>query len=185
MSYIKLLSKCLYPKKPPPALKCPWLGAWCMIDEPIILGENKKIFRRNAENRKKFNDYLVNIADELDVYNWGEDVSYYLKLTSRMSVFNNHRSIRLIKYKYHQSLDFQFEFVSTNQVLECVNEIDCKKSSGDIPTKIIKLAKEEFTEPITNCMNKCMSSSTFPDVLKIPDIIPVYKKQDMSDKTNC
>ena len=30
----------------------------------------------------------------------------------------------------------------------------------------------------------CISSSTFPDKLKITDIIPVYKKHDQNNKTN-
>ena len=43
--------------------------------------------------------------------------------------------------------------------------------------KIIKIAKEELTIPITNCINKCISSSTFPDELKIGNIILVYRKK--------
>ena len=64
-------------------------------------------------------------------------------------------------------------------------QIACNKSSGGgIPARIIKIAKEELTVPIASGINKCISSSTFPDELKISDIISVYKKQDMSDKTN-
>ena len=45
------------------------------------------------------------------------------------------------------------------------------------------MAKEQLPVPITNCMNKCILSSTsFQDALKIADIIPVYKKQDLSYK---
>ena len=50
--------------------------------------------------------------------------------------------------------------------------------------KIIKIAKEELTIPITNCINKCISSSTFPDELKIGNIILVYRKKNVNDKTN-
>ena len=42
----------------------------------------------------------------------------------------------------------------------------------------------ELTVPIKNYINKCLSSSTFPDEFKIAEIIPVYKKQDVNDKTN-
>ena len=38
-----------------------------------------------------------------------------------------------------------------------------KCSSGDIPAKIIKIAKEEVIVAITNCINKCVSSSNFSD----------------------
>ena len=46
------------------------------------------------------------------------------------------------------------------------------------------MTKEKLTVPITNCINKCISSSNFSDELKISDITSVYKKQDVSDKTN-
>ena len=37
---------------------------------------------------------------------------------------------------------------------------------------------------MTNCINNCISSNTFPDELKIVDVIPVYKKEDVNDKIN-
>ena len=92
---------------------------------------------------------LTLLTDELDIYNCGKDVSYYSKLTSRMSLSNNHPSIQLIKYQ--QSFYFKFEFVSPNHVLKYVNEVDCNKSSGgNISAKINKMGKEELTVPITN-----------------------------------
>ena len=74
-------------------------------DELIILVENDKSLRKNAKICRTFNDYFVSITDELDINNWGENVSYHSKLTSRISVFNNHPRIRLIKDKYQESFD--------------------------------------------------------------------------------
>ena len=59
-----------------------------------------------------------------------------------------------------------------------------KSSSGDIPAKIIKIAKQEIAEPIRNCINSSTSTGTFPDELKIDDIVPVFKKEDQNDKNN-
>ena len=51
----------------------------------------------------------------------------------------------MIKDKYQNSFNFKFERVSTDQVIKFIDEIDCNKSlSGDIPAKIIKIAKEEI-----------------------------------------
>ena len=47
-----------------------------------------------------------------------------------------------------------------------------------------KIAKEEIAEPIRNCINSSISTGTFPDELKIADIVPVFKKEDQNDKTN-
>ena len=75
--------------------------------------------------------------------------------------------------------------MSTNQVLKYINETNCNKSSGeDIPTKNSKMAKKRLTVPVTNCTNECISLSTFPNELKIADIIPVYKKRAVNNKTN-
>ena len=65
--------------------------------------------------------------------------------------------------KYQKSFNFKFEFVSRNQGLKYINEINCNKSlSGDIAAKMIKTCKEEVIVPIPNCINICISSSTFP-----------------------
>ena len=86
---------------------------------------------------KNFNNYFVKITDELDIYNWGEDVYYYSKLTNRMSVINIHPSIRLIKHKYQQPLDFKFKFVFTNQVLKYINELTVIKVQEETYLQIL------------------------------------------------
>ena len=86
----------------------------------------------------------------------------------------------MIKDKYQNSFNFKFELVSTDQVIKFIDEIDCNKSSsGDIPAKIIKIAKEEIAEPIRNCINSSISTVIFPDELKI-----AVKKEDQNDKSN-
>ena len=89
----------------------------------------------------------------------------------------------MIKDKYQNSFNFKFELVSTDQVINFIDEIDCNKSSsGNIPAKIIKIAKEEIAEPITNCMNSSISTGTFSDELEIADIVPAFKKENKNDK---
>ena len=56
------------------------------------------MLRKNVKICKTFNDYFVNITDELVIFVWGEEFFYYSKLTSRMSVFNDHSSIRLTHF---------------------------------------------------------------------------------------
>ena len=90
----------------------------------------------------------------------------------------------MIKDKYQNFFSFKFETLSTDQIIRLIDEIDCNKSSSeDIPAKIIKIVEEEIAEPITNCINSFISTDTFPDVLKIADIAPVFKKNDQNDKT--
>ena len=133
------------------------------IDEPIILVENVKILRKNTKICKTYNDYFVDNADKWDIYNWGEDASYYSTLTSRMIVSNNHPGIRLIKDKYQQSFDFKIRVC-----IHKSSEIDRNTiSGGDIPAKGIKMVKEELAVPITNCINKWFHQTIFWMKLKL------------------
>ena len=50
--------------------------------------------------------------------------------------------------------------------------------------QVVKIAKEEIAEPITNCLNSSISTGTFPDELKMADIVPGFKKEDQNDKAN-
>ena len=128
---------------------------------------------------------MVNFTKDLGIFDWADDSSDRSNIFTRMSSFSNHPSIQMIKDKYQNSFNFKFELVSTDQVIKFIDEIDCNKSSsGDIPAKIIKIAKEEIAEPIRNCINSSISTGTFPDELKIADIVPVFKKEDPNDKTN-
>ena len=59
-----------------------------------------------------------------------------------------------------------------------------KSSVGEIFPAIIKLAKKEILIPITNCINKCISIKSFPDELKVADVITAFKKEDPNNKAN-
>ena len=104
---------------------------------------------------------------------------------TQTSSFCNHPSMQMTIDKYQNSFNFKFELVSTDQVIQFIDEINCNKSSsGDIPPKIFKIAKEEIPEPIRNCINNSISTGTFPDELKIADIVPAFEKEDQNDKAS-
>ena len=56
--------------------------------------------------------------------------------------------------------------------------------SSDIPTKILKQNVDFFSPFILDYVNKSISSCTFPSILKLADIIPVYKKDSRYEKSN-
>ena len=64
-----------------------------------------------------------------------------------------------------------------------INEIEIKKGSGaEISPAIINLPKKEKLITITNCINKCISIKSFPDELKVTDVILVSKTEDPNNK---
>ena len=52
----------------------------------------------------------------------------------------------------------------------------------NIAIKYYKIAKSLISPIISKMINKCISQGSFPDCLKIAQVIPVYKK---GSKTNC
>ena len=140
---------------------------------------------KDSDISETFNKYFVNITKDLGIFDWGDGSFDHLNIFQRISSFDNHPSIQLIKNKYQNTFKFKFKPVTTEKIITFIDEIDCNKSSsGEIPAKIIKMAKEEVSEPITNCINDSIISDIFPGELKLADIVPIFKKEDQNDKAN-
>ena len=135
--------------------------------EKLPKGSNVEDFRNFCtEISERFNNYFVNIAEELGIYKWRNIPPDCIDSTDWTKFFNNHPSIQTIK------------------VLKYVNQTDHKKSSsGEISQDITKTAKNEMLVSITNCINRCLSINTLSDHLKVA-AVPVFKKHDKKDKHN-
>ena len=48
---------------------------------------------------------------------------------------------------------------------------------NDIPTKVMKINKDNFANFITDHFNYCIANGELPDELKHADVIPVHKKE--------
>ena len=58
-----------------------------------------------------------------------------------------------------------------------------KSVGGEIPIQILK--ESEFTfEILTNCINKSSETGCFPNSIKEVSITPIFKKDDLLDKSN-
>ena len=113
-------------------------------DDRIILNENNEILNKDSDISETFNKYFVNLTKDLGIFDWGDGSFDHLNIFQRISAFDNHPSIQLIKNKYQNTFKFKFKPVTTEQIITFIDEIDCNKSSsGEIPAKIIKMAKEE------------------------------------------
>ena len=76
----------------------------------------------------------------MGIFDCVDDSSDRSNIVTRMSSFNNHPSIQMIKDRYQNSFNFKFKLVSIDQIIKFIGEIDFNKnSSGDIRAKIIKL----------------------------------------------
>ena len=84
------------------------------------------------------------------------------------------------------NFSFSFITVSLTDIEKEIKRLNTNRvsHSSDIPTKIIKQNVDFFSSFILDCLNKSIPSSTFPSILKLADIISVYKKYCRYEKNN-
>ena len=94
----------------------------------------------------------------------------------------NHPSIKTILEKC--DLCFSFKTVSPTDIEKAMKSLNTNKAShsSDNPTKNLKQYVDFYSPLILDYVNKSISSSTFPSILKSADIIPVYKKDSRYEK---
>ena len=63
-------------------------------DEKITLAEKDEVVRKDYKISDTFNNYFVNITDELRIYEWSNIPQNCLDNTEKIKYFNNHRSIK-------------------------------------------------------------------------------------------
>ena len=66
-------------------------------------------------------------------------------------------------------------------LLQCLND---HKSSLDIPNKLIKIAAQPLSVPLTYIYNQSIETGIVSDILKVSQISPVYKGGDATDPSN-
>ena len=61
-----------------------------------------------------------------------------------------------------------------------LKSLTSKKAAGTdrLPIKFVKLASEVISEPLFIAMNNSITSSTFPDRVKVATVVPINKKTD-------
>ena len=59
-----------------------------------------------------------------------------------------------------------------------------KKSSLDIPNKLVRLASKTLSKPFAFTFNKSISTGIVPDVFKVSKVTPVFKSGALSDPGN-
>ena len=108
----------------------------------IILAEEEEVLRKDSKIYDTFNNYFVNIINELGIYKWGNIPQNCLDSTEKIKHFNDYPSVKTSKEKFRNSINFKFECFYIYS-FEIPNEIYIKKgSSGEISPAIIKLAKK-------------------------------------------
>lgn len=88
-------------------------------------------------------------------------------------------------YLHNTTLD-ELEPCTTHEISKVIDDLDINTSTGldGISAKAIKCLKNIILDRLTNCINKCLQSGTFPDTLKVAKVSPIYKAGSRSDPGN-
>ena len=127
---------------------------------------------------KLTNNYFINITNDLQLK---LDVltNTNVNLPSIIQNYKNHLSITKI---CSTSTCFQFVTVSQNDVKIVIKNLcirTCNNKAnlvGSIPANILKLSQDSYLPKLTQIINDCFQNGSFPDELKLVEVIPIYKK---------
>ncbi len=70
--------------------------------------------------------------------------------------------------------------VQPEDLYKVLSKLDPSKATGPdgIGNRILKEAAVPLAQPLSNLLNYCLSLGSFPDIWKIANVIPLYKKDD-------
>ena len=143
----------------------------------IILSDNDKMLKDKKKVAKTLDDYFTNLTKTPKL----KPITF----NDTVNSFENHNSIGKIKQYHKYELSFEFKQFTTNELLKIIKELPSNKASVlNIPIKIIKNSAQVYSSKLTQILNHCVSTASFPDLLKYADVTPVFKKGDVTDKEN-
>ena len=141
----------------------------------MILTENNQTVREDEPICQIFNTYFINVTKDLKLLHAHESQS-----------FENEEGCRLIRENYGGE-SFSFKSISTkDDIIEAVNKLPSNEASisNDIPISLIKNFATCYCEKLASIFNDCLKENKFPNLIKIAEISPVFKKLDNASKDN-
>ena len=131
------------------------------FNHPTCIKSGNTTIHEPIKVANSFNNYFSNIA---------EDILKKRKYNGN----TNHRSY------LKNPLDKTFAaFECDEQEIQClISTLNQRKGIGpnSIPTKLLIMLKNEISLPLSILFNISLNTGTFPNVLKLSETIPVYKK---------
>ena len=81
---------------------------------------------------------------------------------------------------------FSFKPVSKNDIISLMKKLPSNKASilNDIPVLVMKQFANCYCEKLANILNDCFKENRFPNLIKVAEISPVFKKLDNTSKDN-
>ena len=155
---------------------------YTLIEEEEILDDDQKI-------STVFNDFFSSIVSNLNIPQYEDQNVNLDNIDDPLEIikekYKNHPSIvAILDKKFDKS--FSFQPVSKEEIEKEILSLRDGKAvqQSDIPTKIVRMNVDIFSELLYFEVYKTIEFSTFPFCMKLADVTPVYKKGNRSVKDN-
>ena len=81
---------------------------------------------------------------------------------------------------------FSFRPVSKSSTFNAIKKLPSNKASisNDIAVSVMKQFANCYCEKLTNILNDCLKENRFPNLMKVAEISPVFKKLGNNSKPN-
>jgi hypothetical protein len=134
----------------------------------IFLNNNKKINTKEAAHN--FNKFFSSVSDNLNI-----------KKTNVFTAMSH-----LYSHSQNGFPAMNFNVVTPDEIINIISKFKSKNSSGydGVSNKIIKLCKQQISEPLAYIINKSLTMGIYPERLKYSVVKPVFKKGDKADISN-
>ena len=168
----------------------PYFSDKSLSNENINLVDNNQIISDDICVAEIFNNFFSNAVKNLDITIDPSVIrnteNIICPIECAVERYQTHPSILKIKETVCQNKKFQFRYVSSLEVLQEIQKLDCHKSDPlySIPSKIVKENSDFFTSILYNNINNSIHSAVFPNNLKLADVTPTYKKGGRNEKEN-
>ena len=125
----------------------------------------------------EFNIFFANVALNIGR---NDNISLDEDILSIADSYSGHPSIENNKHHMSHLDNFDFKEVSQNEVRTLLKGLNPKKSPGydHVPPKLLNIAAEEMSIPLTPLINSSIRTASFPDQLKLAELSPLFKNND-------
>ena len=140
---------------------------------------------------KTFNEHYINTVERSSGLK-PEKMEFESSLNTSRNIlhsiidrYKNHSSILKIKSEVSSKSCSDSDIsrnilVTSGEVEKMLKSLNSKKTAGTdrLAIKLVKLASEVLSKPLSIAMNNSITSSTFPDRAKVATVVPIDKKTD-------
>ena len=133
-----------------------------LLPKELIIDNECKA--NSAEKAQKLNTYFTSIAN---ILNQNDNEAPSLN-TEKISQYVNN--------KIPNDTFFTIPFITTEQVMNYINKLECSKETGfdGIGPRILKIAACAISPSIAKLINKSIATGCFPSQLQQAKVLPIF-----------